>query len=133
MKLVSVYTAPFAVETLYQLLRARPPEECISHKKMPTYYEHERFFHSKPYASWYLIEADGIYVGSIYLTRRNEIGIHMFPQYRRTCETQAIEALLDIHEPKRIYANINPTNTEQAEVFKTLGFRLIQHTYEKTT
>lgn len=134
MKLVSVYTAPFAVETLYQLLRARPPEECISHRKMPTYTEHERFVKSKPYYVWKLIEADEIYVGAIYMTDKYEIGAHCFPQHQdKGYEKDAITTILQRYNPHPTIANVNPANIKYAETLKDLGFRLIQHTYEKTT
>lgn len=133
MKLVSVYSAPFAVETLYQLLRTRPQEENITHRKMPAFEDHARFVKSHPYRIWKLLEVDEIYVGSIYLTDRFEIGVHLFPQFKdKGYEAQAIAKLILEYELKKVFMNVSPTNAEHADILKGLGFRLIQHTYEKT-
>jgi RimJ/RimL family protein N-acetyltransferase len=133
MKLVSVYNAPFAVETLYQLLRARPQEDSISHRKMPTFEDHVRFVKSHPYRIWKLLEVDEIYVGSIYLTDQFEIGIHLFSQFKdKGYEAQAIAKMIQKYELEKVFMNVSPTNTEYADILKGLGFRLIQHTYEKT-
>lgn len=132
MKLVSVYEAPFAVETLYQLLRSRLPNYNISHKKMPAYEEHERFVRSHPYRKWMLIELADIHIGAIYLTDRDEIGIHLFPQYHgHDYEAHAITTIMALYCPHHAIVNINPANTEYKHLLENLGFKLIQHTYEK--
>jgi len=60
---------------LYQHLKERNPSANISHKKMPTYAEHVRFVMSRPYSKWYIIIHKNKKVGTIYLTKQNEIGI----------------------------------------------------------
>ena len=40
---------------LYQHLKERDPITRISHKKMPTFSEHEKFVMSNPYSKWYII------------------------------------------------------------------------------
>ena len=75
MKLVAINKAKKEhVKLLYDLLSERTPEESISHKSMPTYPEHEKFVQSNPYFAWYLIDVDGQFVGSIYLSKQREIG-----------------------------------------------------------
>ena len=63
---------------LYELLTQRRQAANISHKKMPTYEEHVKFVRSRPYSKWYIINVNGEKAGSIYLTKQNEIGIHLF-------------------------------------------------------
>ena len=60
---------------LYDLLKTRDPEGNISHKKMPSYSEHMKFVMSRPYTNWYIVEYNKKTVGSIYLSKRDEIGI----------------------------------------------------------
>ena len=61
---------------LYEHLKKKDPSTNISHKKMPSYDEHVEFVMSKPYTNWYIIECDKKNVGSIYLSKQDEIGIH---------------------------------------------------------
>ena len=42
---------------------------------MPTYRQHVSFISSKPYSKWYVILYDASKVGSLYLSKQNEIGI----------------------------------------------------------
>lgn len=60
---------------LYELLKKRDPLANISHKKMPTYKEHIKFVKSRPYKVWYVIHFGKRKVGSIYLSKQNEIGL----------------------------------------------------------
>src|SRR5882724_9540483 len=75
MRLVDIYTDIHqALPLLWRLMEEREPHENISHKRMPTWREHEDFVCSVPYAAWYLI-CDEEPVGGVYLTRQREIGI----------------------------------------------------------
>ena len=60
---------------LYELLKHRDRRANISHKKMPSFTQHVKFVLSKPYARWYVIIRNKENIGSIYLTRSDEIGI----------------------------------------------------------
>ena len=44
---------------------------------MPTYRSHEKFIISKPYSKWYIINFNNQKIGSVYLSKINEIGIHL--------------------------------------------------------
>ena len=130
MKLVSVYDQPMSPEVLFQLLQEREQHQCISHKAMPNYLDHIRFFYSKPYLAWYLVEEGGEYIGATYLTRQREIGIFLFRKHQgKSLGAKAVQLLMDAH-PGKFLANIAPTNPGSSEFFKNLGFKLIQHTYE---
>lgn len=126
-------------DALYRLLEERDdPKINISHRTMPKYCEHLSFVQSKPYEAWYFIVIDNAdppigcsTVGAIYLTKRNEIGIHLFKQYRGMgYGRRAIAKLMSMHGKRRYLANINPKNDPSRALFVSLGFKAIQHTYE---
>ena len=60
---------------LFELLKERESSTNISHRKMTSYKEHVNFVSSKPYSKWYVIYYGKNKVGSIYLSKQNEIGI----------------------------------------------------------
>lgn len=133
MRLLDVYTTANSPETLYRLLAERTPDESISHREMPGWSSHLAFVNSKPYPAWYLIEEDGEIVGSVYLGYANEIGIFIFSEYQGMgYGKRAVLLLMRKHGPRTYQANVNPRNERSARLFHDLGFKVIQHTYEKT-
>lgn len=143
MNLISVYKIDEADELLYEWLRERSEEKDrvvnISHRKLPTWQQHLKFFHSKPYRHWFLIEVNGQYVGYVFATERNEIGIVLkgsergkgygslaLREFMRLCKP-----LPELPSRRRgcWLANINPANEVSKHVFEKLGFRRIQETY----
>jgi RimJ/RimL family protein N-acetyltransferase len=129
MKLLSIYERPDRHELLWNLLRERDETTNISHKEMPGWCEHFRFIEAKPYTAWYFI-VDGDVHGACYLSRHNEIGVHVFRASQgRGYGPRAIDALIKLHGPGRYLANINPRNERSATLFANRGFRLCQHTY----
>lgn len=135
MRLVSVYKVKEACNILYRLLESRPPNVNISHREMPTPAKHRRFFNSCPYPYWCLIEDDrGEWIGSIYLTDKSELGIFFFPEVGHAMYgPPAIKSFMERYPREKFVANINPANAAYAEMYRDLGFTLIQHTYEKMT
>ena len=137
--LIDIYSAmdarpamDYSVETfLWELLLSRPDVANISHRTMPTWEQHIGFIHARPYHGWYLIVNNRSWVGSIYLTSANEIGLHMMPGYRgKGFGRQAVDQLIGIFGPGRYLANIAPANYRSQEFFEKRGFRQIQATYE---
>lgn len=97
---------------------------------MPSFATHKRFIQSYPYRAWYLITVNKHYVGTVYLTRRDEIGIFIFRSLRgEGFGPTAIRLLMDKHPRKRFLANINPRNGSSVLLFRRLGFTHIQNTY----
>lgn len=115
---------------LYRLLKERPKTECISHTKMPTYFEHCQFLNKKPYIrNWIILE--GFYkVGNMYETERNEIGIHLLKKYQHLTK-DIIKRVLEAAQitKRKIYFNVNPRDKRFISILKR-NCRLIQHTYE---
>lgn len=130
--LVSVYDDPqLSIPYLLEMLSVRPKYVNISHKRMPTMPEHIKFFESRPYEAWYLILSEGTkVVGVIYLSRQREVGVQIeLGHQRKGYARQAIARLRELH-PGRILANVAPHNGPSHSLFKKLGGKVIQYTYE---
>lgn len=120
---------PMHFAVLYALLQERTPDQAISHKTMPSWGQHVEFVRSKPYKGWYLIAFKGVYVGSTYFSKQNEIGIFIFKEsIGRGFAVEAIKHLKELHEGP-YYANINPKNEASIKFFEKLGFKFLQVTY----
>jgi len=150
---------PQPLAFLMELLHERPKIANISHKEMPTWKQHVKFVKSRPYKEWFTIVGNcnykrfydgnpgsngyrklygktydtilgkGEHIGSIYLTKNNEIGIFIQKQYwRNGIAERAIKWMMKRH--KNILANINPLNKSSIALFEKMGFRHIQNTYE---
>jgi len=116
---------------LYELLKERDEKTNISHKRMPTFKNHVKFIISKPYDKWYIIIEKEVKVGSIYLSKQNEIGIFLKKGKRRCGIGQkALELIIEKNPRKRYLANINPKNHKSKKFFMNNDFKLIQYTYE---
>jgi len=116
---------------LYNLLKERDPRANISHKKMPNIKQHEKFILSKPYSKWYIIQNIDEDLGSIYLTKDNEIGIFLIKKIQgKGIGFNALQLLIEKNPRSRYLANVNPKNKKSTQFFKNNGFKLIQHTYE---
>lgn len=142
-RLVDVYKADRekAIRFLYELVKQRitEPEVNIS-ATMPTWQQHRQFVCRKPYRHWYLIEVEGVWVGYVSATDRNEIGIVIRKEHRgKGYGPAAVQELKRLHEPLpaipssrrgRWLANVNPRNQHSRAMFEKLGGELIQVTYE---
>ena len=119
---------------LYDLLKARNPIANISHKKIPSYNEHVNFILSNPYAVWYIIEYEGKNIGSIYLSKQDEIGISLFDNllYDKIGKN-IIKFLMKNNPRKRYLAKISPRNKKLQNFFVNNGFTGLEYTYEITT
>ena len=118
-------------EFLYDLLKERHPSANISHKKMPSFLQHVKFVLSKPYSKWYVIEVSTNNVGSVYLSKNDEIGIFIKnDSHRKGIASQTINLLMKKHPRSRYLANVNPKNKKSIKFFKNHEFNLIQYTYE---
>ena len=135
-KLVSVYETANADDTaglLFLWLGQRTPEQSISHKAMPAWSQHLAFVRSMPYAAWYVIYAEDEggtrAIGSIYLTNKREVGIHIDAAERgHHAGELALDQFRALH-PGPLLANINPSNERSIAFFVKHGAKLIQHTY----
>jgi RimJ/RimL family protein N-acetyltransferase len=116
---------------LFELLMERDSRANISHKVIPSYDEHVKFIKSKPYTKWYIILKSRVRVGSIYLSKNDEIGIFLLKKYQgKNIGNSALHELIRKNPRKRFLANVNPKNKKSSIFFKNNNFKLIQHTYE---
>ena len=121
------------IEFLFDLLKERDPSTNISHKKMPAYDEHVKFVRSKPYSKWYIIFKSKQKVGSIYLSKNNEIGIFLSKKFQgKNIGDFALNDLIKKNPRERFLANVNPKNKKSIQFFKNNKFKLIQYTFERT-
>ena len=91
---------------------------------------------SKPYTEWYIIYHGKEKIGSIYLTKQDEIGIHFKESLKANLQPksafwlQVLKITMKKNPRNRYLVNINPRNTRMKNFLKNAGFELIQHTYE---
>ena len=120
------------VKFLFDLLKERDPRVNISHRKMPTYSQHTKFINSKPYSKWYIILKSKQKIGSIYLSKNDEIGIFLSKKFQgKNVGNFALNELMKKNPRKRFLANVNPKNKKSISFFKNNNFKLIQYTFEK--
>ena len=121
----------FDVKFLFDLLKERDPRANISHRKMPTYSQHTKFIKSKPYSKWYIILKSKQKIGSIYLSKNDEIGIFLSKKFQgKNVGNFALNELMKKNPRKRFLANVNPKNKKSISFFKNNNFKLIQYTFE---
>ena len=110
----------------------------ISHLKQIDFLEHEDFFQNHPYRNWYLIKFESDYIGTLYLSNENIIGIN-FIKYNKTFLKKTINFVLDEHEPlppiKSIRSdsfliNVHPDNSKLSSFLVDNGAIHIQSTYK---
>lgn len=130
--LVEVYEDRAAAHALlYKLLEERNSDVNISHKVMPSWQQHIAFIDSRPYTAWYLIWSRDVYVGSIYLSRQDEIGLFILEDYRdHGYGKAALHALMARHVRSRYLANINPRNDRALQFLEGLGFEILHYMME---
>ena len=116
---------------LHNLLAQRNSIVNISHKRMPTWEEHVKFVKSKPYSKWYIIYNKDEKIGSIYLSKQSEIGIHLLKKYEKeSIHLESIKKLMLLNSKIKFRANVSPKNKNYIMLFEKLGFEMVQHTYE---
>ena len=116
---------------LYELLKTKDPIANISHKKMPSYDEHVNFILSNPYAIWYIIEYEGKKIGSVYLSKHDEIGISLVDNSLYDKIGKSIIKLLIKNNPRKRYlAKVSPRNKKLQNFFVNNDFTGLEYTYE---
>lgn len=130
---------------LYALLGQRKPYQNISHKEMPTYEGHVHFVKSRPYKQWYVCVVKNNLIGSIYITKLNEIGLFLDENWIGLgYGTIMLDMLFKINPSIQVFkANISPLNSHSIAFFANRGFKyagqllnidkykIIQYTYIK--
>jgi RimJ/RimL family protein N-acetyltransferase len=98
---------------------------------MPNFDEHVKFVVSEPYSAWYIIIVNDKKLGSIYLSKQNEIGIFLINEMKgKGLGKIVLKLLMNRHPRSRYLANISPNNKQSLKFFEKNNFKLIQYTYE---
>lgn len=131
MKIILRSVSKDDIRFLYELLKNRSLNVNISHKKMPTYTQHSNFVKAHPYSKWYIIFLGNQKIGSLYLSKINEIGISLKKEFnKKRIKNSVLDILVEKDPRKRYLVNINPKNKNSIEFFIRRDFKLIQYSYE---
>ena len=104
---------------------------------MPTYNDHSQFVRNHPYRKWFLVKDCSGYIGSIYLTSTNVIGVNLTKNNTKDYH-QLITLILEKFKPlepidsvrsKYFLVNANPTNLNLIKALKLLEMEHIENTY----
>jgi hypothetical protein len=124
------------IKALYDFLSRRSYK--ISHKKIPSYTEHEEFVLNHPYRIWFLLKANNSYIGSLYLTNQNTIGIDITEEFIQQSITFIIDEIKSKFKPlpeiksiRTNYFSINvaPNNFKLISALETYGCTVNQINY----
>ena len=130
-KLIQI--SPKHYKFLYNLLAERIPYENISHNKLPSYTNHVKFIKSKPYSKWLLIEYGDKIIGSVYLSKNNEIAIWIkksIKDYKMGVHNKILQEIVTKFTRKKYFTNLNARNKKLINFYKKNGFKLIYFTFE---
>jgi len=121
----------------------------LSLSELPSYEDHSEWLKNYSSAEYYLWEQAGELVAQVFLRSSNseetdlaitnEMGIFVLEKHWGTgIGTDAVNALLEIHPHKTIYAKVSPENLRSENLFKKIGFQnitniwSINHQHDKT-
>ena len=122
-------------EILFDILNRRMFN--ISHKKEISYEDHLLFVNNHPYRKWFLISEGKKFIGTIYLTFENEIGINLINK-NHIAAKKTFQLLFKKFKPlppipsirnENFLINISPKNIFIKEILGEIDAILIQETY----
>ena len=122
---------------LYNLYEERKYKEKISAKANLPYQQHTQFVENHPYRYWFLVKHENKYIGSLYLTDMNSIGIYLKNDYLGHLEEiitlviKRFDPLPYIHSVRRnkFHINIATNNSTYEIILKKMGAKLLQKTF----
>jgi hypothetical protein len=121
------------IHVLYNLLKSRIHK--ISHNNIPTLEEHINFIRNHPYRIWYLVKSQDEYIGTVYLTDHNTIGINIRDDFIQNCLPYLIKKIESEFEPlpgiksvraAKFTVNVAPSNKHLIEALERYGCKLSQ-------
>lgn len=134
-KFEKVIPSPEQIDELFSLLCERVHR--ISHEDLD-YNEHRGFVYSHPYRGWFLVQFEGKYIGSLYITKENTIGINVTERYVPLVVKPIVEFVVNSYKPlaaipsvrnRRFAINVPSANRLLAESLEDIGAELAQMTY----
>lgn len=116
---------------LYDMLKERDSTVNVEHTKLPTYKKHVDFIKSNPYDGWYIILADSVKLGHIFVDSENRIGWFVKKEYKGFgFVIQAFDELKKLHKREKYIGKINPKNIDAQNLIVKLNF-VLKETYSK--
>ena len=125
------------ISLLYEFLKERSYN--ISHEEMPDFLEHKEFIRNHSYRIWYLVKknVDSKFLGSVYITNENIIGINLLSNKSEDYQ-EILKLIIKNHRPlpplnsfrsRYFIVNSNPRNLNLIKALESLGMDHIQNTY----
>ena len=106
---------------LYEMLEERELIQNITHKKIPSYNEHVNFIKSNPYSNWYIIFENNKKIGTVYLSKENEVGVFIIKKNQRNgIGKESLKKLIKKNPRKKFFANVNPKNYNSIKFLRIL-------------
>ena len=124
------------LDDLFLLITSRGGN--ISNVKKPSYEDHLDFCLNNPYRYWLLYYQSDKFMGAIYITNENVIGINFF-SYQSDCAKKALMFIIEHFEPApeiksvvpdSFHCNIAPKNKDLIKLVKSLNAKLTQSSYK---
>ena len=124
-------------ELLFEFFQKRSKKYHISGKKGLKYDEHKKFVEKHPYRHWFLVEFNGRYVGTLYVSYLNSIGVFLIDEVIDLLP-KVIQFIKKNYRPlseipskrqKEFTINISPENTRFIDILNSEGFKLKQKTF----
>ncbi len=124
------------IRLLYILLGLRKYQ--ISHQQCPSYKKHKQFVQQHPYRAWYLIKSDNVYIGSVYLSHENTIGVNLLENTASIISSvihffkshyDPLDEISSVR-PGYFYINVPSANTELQQSLEKQGCIPIQMSFK---
>ena len=129
MILESVVPNDSQTQVLYELLKAR--KHTISHRVLPSYDDHANFVLHNPYRHWFLIQFDGMVIGSVYVQYDNSVGISLREPAMSDSLALVVSSLKNKVKPlepvasvryKDFFFNVPASDTNYQNCLEELGY-----------
>jgi len=137
-KIVQITNSLDHKKVLYDLFLQRPSQNKISAKDTLTYEEHKKFVESHPYRYWFLIKIKASYVGTVYVTYDNHLGIFLKEDFHDLFEAVISYILnnfdplpaLPSSRPSGFNINVSANDNEYLKKLARLGISPYQLTFK---
>ena len=124
------------IDLLFRLLVER--SHVISRNTDVSFEEHRAFVLSHPYRDWFLVKFEGDFIGSIYISNENTVGINISNSENEAVVGAIVGFVKGHYQPldaipsvrAAVFSvNVPPTNTGLVTTLSNLGATLAQHTF----
>jgi hypothetical protein len=123
---------------LFDIFQQKKTEERISSSIDLHFEAHCSFVDKHPYRYWFLVKVSKNYIGTLYITNENSIGVQLLECYQIYFET-LINQVLEKYKPltaipsvrpSDFIINISPSNTQLESKLHKMGADCVQKTFK---